>query len=106
MIHQLKEIIAEIPYGHVATIEELTESLGLSAEKEGEVTWALREIDDITVPTWRIVRDDGSLLVTTAAGDWEDQKQKLEKEGVEFATEDTVNVKPHFWSACEYIKNK
>lgn len=104
--HRLKEIIAEIPYGHIATVEEITEALGLTVDHEAEVTWALREINDNTVPTWRVVYDDGRLLATTAAGDWSDQQKLLQSEGVEFVTDDTVKVDAHFWSACAYVKTR
>lgn len=104
IVHRLKEIIAAIPYGHVATIEELTESLGLTADHEAKVIWALREINDNTVPTWRVVHDDGTLPTTSAAGDWSDQQKLLQSEGVMFVADDKVEVESHFWSACEYVK--
>ena len=74
LVHTLTEIIAEIPYGRVATIEEITQAMELSLDRDGEIAWALKEINDITIPSWRVVRDNGTLIDTSEAGEWEDQK--------------------------------
>lgn len=103
LVHQLKEIVAEIPFGHIATVEELTESLELTKDMEDTVTWAVKSIKDDTVPTWRVVRDDGS-LVYTDDNDQDTQRQLLQKEKVSFDDTGKVAVHDHFWSACEYVR--
>ena len=103
-VHSLKEIIAEIPYGRVATIEELTQALDLPLEREDEVAWALKEVNDITIPSWRVVRDNGTLIDNTEAGELEDQKFLLEKEGISFTEDNRINISEHFWSAIEYLE--
>mgnify|MGYP002624829123 FL=1 len=105
LVHSLKEIIAEIPFGHVATVEELTEAMELSKDKEDEVAWALKEISDDTVPTWRVVKDTGELLTPFGEGEWDEQKSMLAKEHVTFEDDTKVNVEEHFWSSSEYVRS-
>lgn len=100
LLHTLKEVIATIPHGSVATIEEL--ATFIDASENDVIAWASKEIDDPTIPIHRVVRDNGELPFTTSLGSWENQKQLLQNEGVTFLTDTIVDAHRHLWRACDY----
>lgn len=99
--HKIKETIAVIPYGHVATVKEMADGLEVS---EDTILWALKEVDDDMIPIHRVVRDDGTLLGDSYSMNEETQKTALQKEAVNFVDTTTVDLENHFWSTCEYVR--
>lgn len=101
IFHTIRETLAVIPYGKVATIQEMAVGLELH---EDEILWAAKEINDNMIPVHRLVRDDGKLLGEIQLFNEDTQRELLEKEGITFSDADTVNLEHHFWSTCEYVK--
>lgn len=101
VFHTIRETLAVIPYGKVATVQEM--ALGLEIG-EDEILWAAKEISDNMIPVHRLVRDDGTLLGEIQLFNEDAQRELLEKEGITFSDADTVNLEHHFWSTCDYVK--
>lgn len=101
VFHTIRETLAVIPYGKVATVQEMAVGLEIS---EDEILWAVKEITDDMIPVHRLVRDDGTLLGEIQLFDQDTQRKLLEIEGVTFSDADSVNMDQHFWSTCEYVK--
>jgi methylated-DNA-protein-cysteine methyltransferase-like protein len=91
---QVYELVKKIPKGKVATYGQIAEILGTKDARR--VGHALHANKSREVPCHRVVNKDGRLAPSFAFGKGI-QKQRLQKEGIEFLDKDHVNLNKHLW---------
>jgi methylated-DNA-protein-cysteine methyltransferase-like protein len=78
---QVYQIVKQIPGGKVMTYGQIAEMLGTKdARRVGHALHANK--DGVLVPCHRVVNKDGRLAPGFAFGGFNEQKKRLEKEGV------------------------
>jgi len=92
---KIRKIVAEIPYGKVATYGQVAAIAGYKDARLGG--WVVYGNKDPKVPCHRVVRKDGGLASNYGLIGWEEQRFRLENEGVTFLTDDKVNLNKHLW---------
>ncbi|MEA1994498.1 MAG: MGMT family protein [Euryarchaeota archaeon] len=94
--HRVREIIAQIPPGKIATYGQIAASAG-NPRASRQVAWILssssRKYD---LPWHRVVNRKGKVSLPRGAG-YEEQRALLEKEGVIFDENDTIDFKQYGW---------
>jgi methylated-DNA-protein-cysteine methyltransferase-like protein len=88
---QVYEEVKKIPSGRVATYGEVARILG--SRDARRVGWALHANTSSDVPCHRVVNKDGRLAENFAFDGAEEQRRRLELEGVQFVDECHVNLK-------------
>lgn len=89
--------LEEIPAGQVTTYGQLAELVG-SAGASRAVGNAMKKDIAADYPCWRVVGSDGSLHMS-AFGDENEQREKLQEEGVVFKNENTVDLEESLYEA-------
>lgn len=90
-------LVRQIPQGKVTTYGEIARALGTRDARK--VGWALHSNPyEGDVPCHRVVAKDGRLAPNFAFDGEEEQRRRLEAEGVEFLDETHVDLTRHFWS--------
>ncbi len=84
---RIREIVAQIPEGKVATYGQIAQLAGLKDVRK--VAWAIKNDTALGIPTHRVVKKDGELVGI---------KEQLAKEGVSFSDATHVNLAKHQWS--------
>jgi methylated-DNA-protein-cysteine methyltransferase-like protein len=92
---QIKELVSKIPRGKVATYGQIASLAGIKNARV--VGWAIRNNQDKNVPCHRVVMVSGSLAKDFSLGGWEEQKRRLEPEGVLFVEEYKVDLEKCLW---------
>lgn len=85
-----------IPAGKVATYGQVARELGVRDVRK--IGWALHANKSSDVPCHRVVNKEGKLADNFAFDGWEEQKRRLEDEGVTFLKEKYVNLEKHQWA--------
>lgn len=83
-------IVAKIPKGKVATYGQIARKLGINPRVVGFAMAANK--DPQTIPCHRVVGKNGE-LTGYAFGGMQKKKEMLQKEGVNFKQDGTVNLK-------------
>lgn len=91
----IRKIVSEIPEGKVSTYGQIARVAGTKDARK--VGWAIHNNQDPKVPCHRVVKKDGSVAENFSLGGWEEQKNRLVKEGVRFVSEKQVDLKKHLW---------
>ncbi len=92
---QVYRIVKRIPAGRVTTYGEIAKILGTQDSRK--VGWALHANRNPEVPCHRVVNKDGRLAPNFAFNGAEEQKRRLEVEGIEFKDEMHVDLKRHLF---------
>ncbi len=92
---KIREVVKKIPFGKVSSYGEIAKSLGYKDNRL--VGWAVYNNKDPLVPCHRVIKKDGSVAEKFSLGGGEEQRKKLEKEGVRFLSKTHVNLRRHFW---------
>lgn len=100
VFQRIKSEVAKIPLGKVANYGLIAKRVGI--ENPRVVGWAIRNNQDKNVPCHRVVMKNGSLAKNFSLGGWQEQKFRLEKEGIEFVGVDfegvpIVDLEKHLW---------
>lgn len=95
LFNKIRKVVARIPKGKVTTYGAIARFLGLRDSRL--VGYALWGNQDSKIPCHRVVKKDGSLAKDYSLGGWQEQKRRLEKEGVKFLKENQANLKKHYW---------
>ena len=95
LFKNIREIVAKIPSGKVATYGQIAKLVGTKDARK--VGWAVYGNQNPDVPCHRVVFSNGGLAEKYSLGGWEEQKERLLREGVEFSDEKTVDMKKHLW---------
>jgi len=91
------ENVKKIPYGKVATYGQIAILCG-SPRASRAVGYALHSNPDpSTIPCHRVVNRHGKLAAAFAFGGVDEQRFRLENEGVEVDEENTVNLNKYIW---------
>lgn len=88
------EIVKRVPAGKVTTYGEVARILG-NPRLSRQVGWALHANKLTDVPCHRVVNRDGRLAPNFAFDGAEEQRRRLEAEGVDFI--DDMHVDPSFF---------
>jgi methylated-DNA-protein-cysteine methyltransferase-like protein len=89
------ELTAQIPKGKVTTYGEMARILGMRDSRK--IGWALHANKSALVPCHRVVNKEGRLAPNFAFNGAEEQRRRLEAEGVKFVDEMHVDLKICGW---------
>ena len=91
------ENVKKIPHGKVATYGQIAVLCG-SPRASRAVGYALHSNPDpSSIPCHRVVNRHGRLAAAYAFGGIEEQRFKLEAEGIEVDNSNTVNLNKYLW---------
>lgn len=91
------ETVKKIPKGKVATYGQIAMLLG-SPRASRVVGYALHKNPIFgVIPCHRVVNRFGGLAPSFAFGGEDEQKRLLINEGIEFTSDNKVNLKKHLW---------
>ena len=93
---KLRSLVSQIPKGKVSTYGSIAKMAGIKDARQ--VGWAIYNNQDKNVPCHRVVNKEGLLAKDFSLGGWQEQKRRLEPEGVTFLEELKVDMKKHFWN--------
>lgn len=85
------KIVKLIPKGSVASYGQVALYLGLPRSAR-QVGWVLNQNKDEDVPWWRIVNNEGRISIKGSIYDANDQKEKLQLEGIVVANDLTFDI--------------
>ena len=90
------EIVKRIPSGKVATYGLIADILDTkNSRRVGQALHA--NPDSSNTPCHRVVFKDGRLAPGYAFGGLNEQRRRLEFEGIDFLSDDKVNLASHLW---------
>jgi methylated-DNA-protein-cysteine methyltransferase-like protein len=92
---EVYELVKRISVGKVTTYGEIARALGTQDARR--VGHALHANTDKDCPCHRVVNKDGRLAPNFAIDGPEEQRRRLEQEGVEFVDEMHVDLNKHLW---------
>ncbi len=91
------QVVAAIPPGRVATYGQVAEKAGLSRAAR-RVGYALRGLPNNTrIPWHRVVNAQGRISLPEGSKPYATQRDRLEREGVEFSATGTIDMRHHGW---------
>ncbi|MBK6738975.1 MAG: MGMT family protein [Haliea sp.] len=91
------QVVAAIPPGRVATYGQVAEKAGLSRAAR-RVGYALRGLpNDTRIPWHRVVNAQGRISLPEGSQPHATQRDRLEREGVEFSATGTIDLRHHGW---------
>lgn len=94
--HKIRSIVAQIPKGKVLTYGEVAK---LAAIKDARVVgWALRGNQNPAIPCHRVVKANGFLARNYSLAGWQEQKRRLETEGIEFIQTNQHDIDKHHFN--------
>ncbi|MFS8130822.1 MAG: MGMT family protein [Candidatus Dojkabacteria bacterium] len=93
---KIRAAVAKIPKGKVTTYGEVAKFVG--SKDARKVGWAVYGNQDRNVPCHRVVAKDGSLAEKFSLGGWQEQKQRLENDGIVFTEEKKVDLEKYHFS--------
>ena len=100
-IYEVYRLVKEIPKGKVSTYAEIAFQLKMKDAKlridPRMVGWALHANKDPEVPCHRVVNKEGRLAPNFAFNGAEEQRRRLEAEGVTFVDEMHVDLSKHMF---------
>lgn len=96
---QVYELTRKIPEGKVMTYGDLAQALGTKDARK--IGWALHANTDENTPCHRVVNKEGRLAKNFAFDGEEEQRRRLEAEGVEFLADGRVNLDICRWNEFE-----
>ena len=95
MFKEVFKVVKKIPKGKVATYGQIAEMIGTKDARK--IGWALNSNNSSEVPCHRVVTKEGKISKSFAFDGAEEQRRRLEKEGVIFLDEMHVDLKKHLW---------
>jgi len=95
LFDRVYEVVSKIPEGKVATYGQIAGMIGTKDARK--IGWALHGNKDTNIPCHRVVNKDGKVATNYAFEGWEEQKRKLQEEGVEFVDEKHVDLDKYQW---------
>ena len=95
------ELVAEIPYGRVATYGQLADMLGYP--RHARLAGAAMHHAPQGLPCHRVVNKTGTLAPGFAFGGQERQRDMLETEGVTFLADGRIDMARHQWGRDEQL---
>jgi methylated-DNA-protein-cysteine methyltransferase-like protein len=93
---RIYELTCLVPEGRVVTYGDIAKALHMSDVRK--VGWALHANKNQEVPCHRVVNKEGRLAKNFAFDGEEEQRRRLEAEGVEFLNDGRVNLDMCRWN--------
>ncbi len=94
---QVKQVIKQIPRGKIATYGQIAKLAGNSRAAR-QVAWILHSSSRKDVLPWhRVINSKGKISLPPNRGG-ELQKNLLEKEGIIFNRDNSINLKKYLWN--------
>lgn len=94
--HRAKEIIKAIPAGQVSTYGQIAAMAGNPRGARG-VVWILHSSSKSAKLPWhRVINSKGKISLPHGDG-YEEQRFRLEAEGIQFDERGTINLKRYLW---------
>ena len=90
-LDQIYSVVAEIPHGKVSTYGDIAKFSGCDNNSR-LVAKAISGAYGINIPCHRVVNSDGRL-----APGWDEQRDLLINEGIEFKVNNNVDLKKYRW---------
>jgi methylated-DNA-protein-cysteine methyltransferase-like protein len=95
---RIKEIIKKIPRGKVATYGQIATYAG-NPRASRLVVWTLNSSSQREKLPWhRVINSRGRISLKPGQG-YEIQKMLLQKEGIKFEKDDSIDLKKYLWSS-------
>ena len=94
------DLVRQVPHGRVTTYGTVAEALVGHARAARAVGWALGALPDSgleDVPWWRVINAAGRVSISRWAGAAEEQRARLEAEGVAFGPDDRTDLARFGW---------
>jgi methylated-DNA-protein-cysteine methyltransferase related protein len=98
------EIVAEIPYGKVATYGDIAEACGIRSSAR-TVGWALNGAKESGLPCHRVVNRFGALTGKMHFGSYDLMEELLKSEGITFDKDGCVMLDKHLWKPLMGVKS-
>ena len=95
LFDRVYQSVKKIPKGKVSTYGDIARGVG--SKDARKVGWALHANKDEACPCHRVVNREGKLAENIAFDGWEEQKRRLEAEGVGFKNEMHVDLDKYLW---------
>jgi len=95
IFEKIRTQTSKIPIGKVATYGQIAEMVGTKDARM--VGWALHGNQNPKIPCHRVIHKDGTLAENFSLGGWQEQRFRLENDGVTFVTEKQVDLEKHLW---------
>lgn len=94
------EVIHEIPRGKVCSYGGVAALAGnpRAARQVVRVLHTYGESENL--PWWRVLNSQGTISLKPGFG-YEEQRERLEAEGIEFDSRDRINLKRYMWDGDE-----
>jgi methylated-DNA-protein-cysteine methyltransferase-like protein len=96
MFSKVYEYVRTIPEGKVVTYGQIAKAIGTKDARK--VGWALHANKDENTPCHRVVSAEGKLAENFAFDGAEEQRRRLEVEGVTFINDKHVDLQRHLWT--------
>ena len=99
------KIVRNIPSGKVVSYGQVAIYLGIPRAAR-QVGWTLNRLGkDIKVPWWRVINNTGRISIKGSEYTPEDQKERLESEGVEVGKDYEIDIEKYrFLADRKFIK--
>jgi methylated-DNA-protein-cysteine methyltransferase-like protein len=95
--HRIWQVVAAIPKGKVATYGDVAQKAGM-ARAARRVGRALRELPgNSKIPWHRVVNVQGRISLPEGSAPHNTQRNRLEKEGVVFKTNGSIDLRSYGW---------
>lgn len=99
----VREIVATIPSGKVATYGQIAEMAGAPGAAR-EVGYIMSRVSPKqNLPCHRVVNKTGTLAPSFAFGGQDRQRAMLEAEGIQFTADGLINMARHQWGKPEQL---
>jgi|SRR3989344_74078 len=92
---QVYTLVRNIPRGKVTTYGAIGKKLGMSPRVVGYILHL--NPDGAKIPCHRVVNINGRVAPRYAFGGHDEQKRRLEQEGIEFIDEQHLDLKKYLW---------
>jgi len=92
---KIRDLVSHIPEGRVVTYGDIADFLGTKDARK--IGWALTGNRDPKIPCHRVIKKDGCLAKKFSLGGWQEQRARLEVDGITFLKERQVDLEKHRW---------
>lgn len=92
---KIRKLVSLIPKGKVTTYGEVARAAGISDARK--VGWAVYGNQDRNIPCHRVVSKEGNLAERFSLGGWQEQRLRLEEDGIEFDEEKRVDLNKYLF---------
>ncbi|MGI5840965.1 MAG: MGMT family protein [Patescibacteria group bacterium] len=96
----VRSMVKKIPQGKVSTYGNVAQALGIVNPRV--IGWALKGNQDKSIPCHRVVQKGGTLSPGFSLDGWEEQRRRLEQDGLLFDGRQIRNFETRFFDLRIY----